>query len=415
MKKDKGGVSPNHEMMTVILASIDVAVILTDRLGAVTFLNPLAEQYTGWLMADAYGKSVDRIFHVGNGVSANKTPHVIQQIIDGETSQDAHINGVLISKNGGEVHISGKAAALYDSLGMEIGVLLSFRDLSKEVQQEKDMEGVLNLYTDLVSISDLNGNFLRVNRKFEELLGYQAEEIEGKSFVQFVHEDDIQPTFEVMNLLEKKKEVSGFINRFRCSDNSYKYLEWTSKPGDGNKIFSIAKNVTEKKWVQGQIRDQGNFDQGSKSYNPQFLNFIIEEEMSRSDFLGLSLSMAVLDVDYFKRVNDTWGHAVGDDLLKMILSVSRNVLRQSDMIIRLEGEKFLILMPQTTLDGAKTAAEKVRAAIENNWHPIVSRQTVSIGVVERKPSENFTDWFQRVEKALLGAKEAGRNCVIAID
>ncbi|HAS72549.1 MAG TPA: diguanylate cyclase, partial [Clostridiales bacterium UBA8960] len=87
----------------------------------------------------------------------------------------------------------------------------------------------------------------------------------------------------------------------------------------------------------------------------------------------------------------------------------------SDIFVRFGGEEFLVLMPETEVEGASIAAEKIRQAVEKNSHPLTGIQTVSLGVAERMPNELFIDWYKRVDKAMYAAKRLGRNRVVKSD
>ena len=93
--------------------------------------------------------------------------------------------------------------------------------------------------------------------------------------------------------------------------------------------------------------------------------------------------------------------------------IIKNIIRKSDIAIRIGGEEFLVLMPGTSKDGAFETAERIRSAIESNNNIIVGKQTISIGVGERMKYESFINWYRRVDEALYNAKQTGRNRVVA--
>ena len=134
--------------------------------------------------------------------------------------------------------------------------------------------------------------------------------------------------------------------------------------------------------------------------------------MSRAERYGEPLALALFDLDRFKKVNDKWGHPVGDAVLKETAQTVLALLRSSDMLIRLGGEEFAVLMPQTTLENARTAAEKLRAALEQTVHAQVGRVTASFGIAGYLPAESFQHWYKRADAALYRAKTGGRNCVV---
>jgi diguanylate cyclase (GGDEF)-like protein/hemerythrin-like metal-binding protein len=121
--------------------------------------------------------------------------------------------------------------------------------------------------------------------------------------------------------------------------------------------------------------------------------------------------MLELDLDHFKVVNDTWGHPIGDIILRKTGEICNEMIRKSDVLVRMGGEEFIVLMPETDKEGAYQVAEKIRKALENFRHPIVGQFTVSIGVAQRMHSESFISWYKRLDDALYCAKSLGRNQV----
>lgn len=124
---------------------------------------------------------------------------------------------------------------------------------------------------------------------------------------------------------------------------------------------------------------------------------------------GDAISLILFDLDRFKQVNDTFGHAVGDQVLKSVTSTVRGQLRASDALGRWGGEEFVVLCPATTLAGATILAEKIRQAVEAQSIPQVGMVTISLGVAQHQQAEKLEAWFARVDAALYRAKERGRN------
>lgn len=127
------------------------------------------------------------------------------------------------------------------------------------------------------------------------------------------------------------------------------------------------------------------------------------------------ISMILLDFDHFKEVNDKYGHDGGDRVLKSVATLFPSVLRNSDLAIRWGGEEFLIVLPNTTLDGARSVAEKMRASIELNPIEGVGKVTASFGVASHSRYEVQESWFKKADLSLYRAKQNGRNCVVCWD
>lgn len=158
-------------------------------------------------------------------------------------------------------------------------------------------------------------------------------------------------------------------------------------------------------------------------FNRRFLDRRLHEEMLRSKRHGLDLSLMLIDVDHFKRVNDTWGHQNGDIVLRHLAQLLANTVRQTDLLARYGGEELVILLPHTTRDETAALAERIRRTVEqtpvliatggaNGYHDL--RITVSIGLsCMFSEDDSPCDLLERADKALYQAKAAGRNRVVA--
>lgn len=130
------------------------------------------------------------------------------------------------------------------------------------------------------------------------------------------------------------------------------------------------------------------------------------------------LTLLALDIDLFKSINDTYGHAVGDVVIRQVADTLRKCIRGDDVAIRYGGEEFVVLLPNTSLEGAMIVAETIRHRIEalrlvrRTDNMMVRPFTISIGVSCRRPADTWDDIFQRADEALYRAKESGRNRVI---
>ncbi len=130
-----------------------------------------------------------------------------------------------------------------------------------------------------------------------------------------------------------------------------------------------------------------------------------------------SLSLIMADIDFFKRINDTFGHLTGDSVLKAIAALFKRQLKGKDLASRFGGEEFMLMLPETSLKNAYTVAEHLRLALaEKVWRQKASGKsmgkiTISLGVVQYKPGESKKSFIERVDKALYFAKQNGRNRV----
>lgn len=176
--------------------------------------------------------------------------------------------------------------------------------------------------------------------------------------------------------------------------------------------YMFAEQLQQKQWQLEQLSYQ---DQLTGVKNRHYLDEIIAGEMARADRYKEPLSTLIFDLDHFKKVNDTWGHPVGDLVLKHTAEIIGDRIRKADILVRIGGEEFVVLMPETRLAGAREAAESLREALVANEHPIAGKVTASFGVAERMKIEPFSYWYRRADEALYRAKQGGRNCVVTAD
>ena len=146
--------------------------------------------------------------------------------------------------------------------------------------------------------------------------------------------------------------------------------------------------------------------------NRLYANERLREEFLRMKRTGCCYSVLMIDVDHFKRINDSYGHLTGDRMLRAIASTLRQSSRESDFVARFGGEEFLVILPNTTTEGAACVAEKIRAAIADLHVGEVGRISVSIGVATASGADNTEEEaVQQADQNLYRAKLKGRNRV----
>lgn len=399
-----------RNLFETILFSIHEGIIVTNDQGNIVLVNKLAEKYTGWLEDDIKGMSLDKVFCCMDILTREKKTFTMEDI----HNNDGYVrleNMILVSKDGTERFIMGTTAAILVKDAYIGGTVTSFRDITREYLQEKEIDSFLNVNMEMLCVFDGEGSFYKTNIKFEEVLGFEASELIGRNFLEFVHKEDRDKTLEMLRDITDKNKVYDIVNRFNCKDGSYKYLEWHVQLGTGQYSYASARDITLKMLETENLKTIAIKDQLTNLYNRHYLDMILKDEMRKADSFKEHLTLAILDLDHFKVVNDTWGHPIGDEQLKNTAAVAGKCLRASDLLIRFGGEEFVVLMPKTSIEEAKISLNRVRTAIENNIHPITGKQTVSIGAAEKLENESFDEWYRRADEALYHAKDEGRNRV----
>lgn len=152
-------------------------------------------------------------------------------------------------------------------------------------------------------------------------------------------------------------------------------------------------------------------DQLTGLYNRAYLDIKVAEELRSTDQSRKAITLLLLDIDYFKKINDTFGHLAGDQVLKSFAKTIAASVRSTDMVFRFGGDEIIVLMPDTAIGAAVTEAEKLRAKVENSHMWPEFKVTASIGAAERVFGESLDHWVMRVDKALYKVKNGGRNQV----
>jgi diguanylate cyclase (GGDEF)-like protein len=152
-------------------------------------------------------------------------------------------------------------------------------------------------------------------------------------------------------------------------------------------------------------------DELTKVYNRRALNDYLEKLIDYSKCYGEPLSIAMVDIDYFKGINDSYGHDVGDEVLIKLSEILLRNIRKVDILARWGGEEFTILMPKINVEEAYKMLETLRKTIENTRVINDMRVTISVGVTELKNTDTFDDLIRRADEVLYKAKNNGRNNV----
>ncbi len=178
--------------------------------------------------------------------------------------------------------------------------------------------------------------------------------------------------------------------------------------------FQLAQTNVKLQQREAQIVVLSLTDQLTGVGNRRRLDQAIATEISRANRSGEKCSAIMVDLDHFKKVNDTYGHKSGDKVLASFGHLLRREVRATDIVTRFGGEEFVVLMPNTNLEEAIAVADRIRdAQAANSIDPLGSPVTASFGVVELAAGEQSDALLSQLDKALYSAKRSGRDCVVA--
>ena len=179
-------------------------------------------------------------------------------------------------------------------------------------------------------------------------------------------------------------------------------------------LMAFGTLMLANEFITNELRHLAEVDPLTSVFNRRAFLLLLDKAISQAQRTGTALSVLVIDLDYFKKINDTWGHQGGDEVLRHFVHTSAGCLRQQDVMGRLGGEEFAIFLPVTDGPGASVVAERLRATVAAQ--PVIGHQgrmplTVSIGLTLCAPGDSRESVLRRADQAMYLAKENGRNRV----
>ncbi len=214
--------------------------------------------------------------------------------------------------------------------------------------------------------------------------------------------------FKRIIVIDEHKQISGIITQselLRILNN--KWLELIKQKG--TELSKINQKLLAK---TASLEEKASKDFLTKLYNRRKFDALIEYEIKQiKRYQDNHLSLIVIDIDGFKYINDTYGHDIGDIIIKEIAKIIKISIRESDSACRWGGEEFAISLSHTALDDACIVAEKIRVTIESNKFINDLRITCSLGVSQLHSDDTYTELFKRADEALYKAKNQGKNKV----
>lgn len=303
---------------------------------------------------------------------------------------------------------------------LERRVLERTADLARsEAQLRATLENTPNV---AVQWYDDAGRIIYWNSASEKLFGWKAEEALGKTLDTLNHTPETAVEFQRIFAMIRQTgcPYGPFESEIRTRDGR---MGWTQSNAfaipmaeDSIAFVCMEVDITERKLFQQELERQAQIDYLTGVNNRRNFMQMAETELSRAQRYQSPVSLFMMDIDCFKQINDSRGHKAGDMVLRKLAEICRQTLREVDIIGRIGGEEFAVLLPETGKDRAIEVAERLRAAIDGCEAPIDNelplRFSVSIGVASLVSNdENLDVLINLADQALYQAKDSGRNKV----
>ncbi|SHE90812.1 PAS domain S-box-containing protein/diguanylate cyclase (GGDEF) domain-containing protein [Thermoanaerobacter uzonensis DSM 18761] len=312
----------------------------------------------------------------------------------------------------------------FDKEKVYVAFVIDITERQKIERELKERNEVLSTIMesagDAIIMLDDSGKVTFWNPAAERILGYSKEEIIGKDLHMFMIQD--------MRLYEAYREA---FKKFRSTGRGSvvgKTVEMKTRHKNGYEIdvelslsavrikdgwyaIGIIRDISERKRFEELLYRQSITDPLTNIYNRRFFMQMLEQEIERVKRNKKFFSLIMFDLDHFKNVNDRFGHAAGDTVLKSVADTVKGRIRKTDYFARWGGEEFIILLPETSLNNAVELAEELREQISTIELQGIDRVTASFGVTEYRDTDTIDTVLIRVDNMLYEAKSAGRNCV----
>lgn len=271
-----------------------------------------------------------------------------------------------------------------------------------------------------IIITDRSAIITWVNSAFTRLTGYSAEEAIGhnpRDLIKSGIQDDAFYQALWSDVIRGKQWRGELINRRKNGSLYHEELSIApvkDKTGTITHFIGIKNDITERKQLEAQLQKLANTDPLTELYNRRvFLEKLAQEIARLACFEHSSAALLMIDLDYFKRINDTYGHSTGDEVLRQFAQIIRQISRAIDIPARLGGEEFAILLPNATQRDAMTMAERLRQQVATMVIPHEKGSvhiTISIGGAALSTDDSDGDAvLSHADTALYEAKGAGRN------
>ena len=314
---------------------------------------------------------------------------------------------------------------------------LFYRVYTSNIKKDLEIKKVNRRLDELVMFTktDLTGVIKYVSKAVVHLSGYSKEELIGSTHAIFKHEDMDGRVYQSLwkTILDKKVWSGELLNKKKDGTPYWVYVTITPNLDEYGNIIDFSghrvdisnqKALEEEKvktearteelqLLNEQLRKLSTHDTLTQIYNRLKLDAVLETQYESYKRYKNSFSILIIDIDFFKEVNDLYGHLVGDETLKSVAKLISKNIRTVDTLGRWGGEEFMVISPQTTSQGAYKLAQKIRKSIEHYHFHIVGQKTVSIGVAECRDALLIGELVKSADDALYEAKKQGRNrCII---
>ena len=395
-----------------------------DLHGRNTYVSPSVERMRGYTVAEAMQQTIDEALTPASAKIAQAgVARALEAIQAKQKAPDFRAELEQPCKYGGTVWTEVRFSCVYNEAGEFVNFLGVTRDISERKRTELDLQiaAIAFQSQDGVIVTDAHKAILRVNPAFSQISGYAPHEVIGKT-PRMLRSDRHTPDFygALWTSIETTGMWHGELWSQRKNGEAFPEQITITAVKDGNgqvtHYVAVLRDITERKRLEQEVNHLAFFDSLTQLPNRRLFNDRLGQAVKRAQRTSSSLALMFVDLDKFKPINDTYGHAAGDFMLQTVAKRLSGCLRASDTAARVGGDEFLVLLPDIPSGAdALAVAEKIRSALAE---PCISPEGIelcisaSIGIAiypEHAGSEH--ELLRLGDRAMYEAKSAGGNRV----
>ena len=409
------------QLQTVLDNTLD-AVIILNRMGRISSFYQSAQKMFGYGHYDLLGKPVGVLLPS----PYNRRIDNLIRLDDRESSLD-FFEAVKALKKGGEIfHAELAVSSILE--GENRQYIVTIKDISERhaaeeaLYREKEQAQVtLSSIADGVISTDIIGQINYINPAALKLTGYEEEELLGQRIDRVITIESERPVLPVFECIETGRQVDSLEgDTLIDKKGQQRVIHQVATPrhntiGDTIGAVLILRDVSKSHRLANRLSWQATHDELTSLVNRREFERRLEKVIETAREEESEHCLCFMDLDKFKVVNDTCGHAAGDELLRQLADIFRTRIRGADTLARLGGDEFAIILSECELGPAVNVAENIRAAVEDfrfGWQDQSFQVGVSIGLVlVDRNSPDLDEVFKAADSACYAAKDAGRNRV----
>jgi len=416
-KKAEHVLEQSEEKFRRIFETIEEGYIVTNPDGIITMVNPATCALLGYTETDLIGTDMGLLYS-----NADERARLRSALSAKGTVRGYHLTAS--RKDGSTIIVEANAHLLHDGNGLPIGMEGTFRDITERIEAEKILREREKLYRAffennhaiMLLVDPKTGNIVDANPAASEFYGYSRKRMRKMLISEITAQSEKRIYQEMVRATQEKRVY--FIFKHKLANGETRDVEVYSGPimVRGNQLlYSVIHDITERVRLERKMKRLATTDTLTGADNRHQFFLRAAQELKRAKRYGHPVTVLMLDIDYFKSINDTHGHQAGDVVLKALTALSIATLREADVFGRIGGEEFAAVLPETDMNAGMQVAERLReklAKLKVQAKDSDVTFTVSIGItLARNEDQTIEETINRSDEALYKAKRMGRNRV----